>query len=112
MGQCWHGRARLDSQQLSNKISAPDRFSAVHILLWAMTSAIGQARNDNKSLVSRGAGCKFTVKYRQQSGRQIRVNKISFTRFTKSVIFPNLHRGFYTPLGHFWGLKNGIFGGE
>jgi hypothetical protein len=27
-------------------------------------------------------------------------------------LFLTLHKDFYTPLGHFWGLKNGVFGGE
>lgn len=57
----------------------------------------------------RGTARKFTVKYRQQSGRQIRINKITFRRFTNSVIFPSLHRDFYAVLGHFGNLQKVIF---
>jgi hypothetical protein len=61
--------------------------------------------------VRRSAACKFTVKYRQQSGRQIRATKFRL-RDLPNPLFLSLHKDFYTPLGHFWGLKNGIFGGE
>jgi hypothetical protein len=61
---------------------------------------------------SRGRPRKFTVKTRQQSGRQILVSKILFTRFTDSVIFLDFCRNYYAWLGRFWGLDKSIFGEE
>jgi hypothetical protein len=53
----------------------------------------------------RSAARKFTVIYRQQLGRKLHVNKISFTRFTNSVIFPDFYRDIHIPLGPFGGLE-------
>jgi hypothetical protein len=36
------------------------------------------------------AACKFTVNVRQQSGRQLHVSEITFTRFTTLPHFPDL----------------------
>jgi hypothetical protein len=68
-------------------------------VLWVCNTASATLR------LHRNAARKFTVIYRQQLGRKLHVNKISFTRFTNSVIFPDFYRDIHIPLGRFGGLE-------
>jgi hypothetical protein len=43
--------------------------------------------------------CKFTVNVRQQSGRQLHVSEITFTRFTTLPHFPDLDVDLYVTAG-------------
>jgi hypothetical protein len=110
-----HEQADFDIAFLSSSVLSDNECASDRDIVHRMRSFIMMPEDvalPSLALPSRGRPRKFTVKTRQQSGRQILVSKILFTRFTDSVIFLDFCRNYYAWLGRFWGLDKSIFGEE